>query len=67
MWQVIDPAKRLSLPGALVFFLLLSLVIITAMDIDFIADEAHIGGLVTGVLCGVIMAGFSRYRRGLKG
>jgi membrane associated rhomboid family serine protease len=37
------------------------------MDIDFIADEAHIGGLVTGVLCGVIMAGFSRYRRGLKG
>jgi len=67
MWQVIDPAKRLSLPGALVFFLLLSLVIITAMDIDFIADEAHIGGLVTGVLCGVIMAGFSRYRRGIKG
>jgi len=63
MWQVIDPAKGLSLPGALVFFLLLSLAIMTAMNIEFIADEAHIGGLATGMVCGIAAALFSRLRR----
>ena len=63
MWQMIDPAKRLSLPGVLVFFLLLSLVIMTAMNIDFIADEAHIGGLAAGIICGIAAALFSRLRR----
>lgn len=65
MWQVIDPAKKLSLPGALVFFLLLSLIVMTAMNIDFIADEAHIGGLATGMACGIAVAMFSRLRRNM--
>ena len=63
LWQFIDPQKRLALPGALIFFLLLTLFIMTAIDLDFVADEAHIGGLITGALCGVITAGASRFKR----
>lgn len=66
MWQLFDPQKRLSLPGALVFFLLLSLVVITAMDLDFIADEAHIGGLLAGILYGATCATISRIGRSRK-
>jgi len=63
LWQFIDPRKKLALPGALIFFLLLTLFVMTAIDLDFIADEAHIGGLLTGVLYGAIAAGISRIRR----
>jgi GlpG protein len=63
LWQFIDPRKNLVLPGALIFFLLLTLFIMTAIDLDFVADEAHIGGLLTGVFYGAIAAGISRIRR----
>jgi len=63
MWQLIDPAKRLALPGALVVFLLISLVIMTAIDLAMIADEAHIGGLVAGAVFGALTALFSRIKR----
>jgi GlpG protein len=63
MWQLFDPRKRLALPGALIFFLLLSLVVMTAIDLDFIADEAHIGGMLSGVLYGAVTATVSRIRR----
>lgn len=63
LWQLIDPAKSLALPGALVIFLLLSLVVMTAIDLEMIADEAHIGGLVAGAVFGAISAVFSRIRR----
>jgi len=63
MWQLFDPRKRLALPGALIFFLLLSLVVMTAIDLDFIADEAHIGGMLSGVLYGAVTATVSRILR----
>ena len=63
LWQFIDPQKRLALPGSLIFFLLLTLFVMTAIDLDFVADEAHISGLITGALYGLIAAGISRYRR----
>ncbi len=63
MWQLFDPKKNLSLPGPLIFFLLLSLVIITVINLDFIADEAHIGGLLTGVVYGAFAATISRLAR----
>ena len=63
MWQLFDPGKRLALPGALVFFILLSLLIITLMNLEFIADEAHIGGLLTGVVYGAVVATISRIGR----
>src|SRR5690606_37397133 len=45
MWQLLDPAKGLALPWNLIFFMLLSLLVMTALDLDFIANEAHLGGL----------------------
>jgi len=63
MWQLFDPKKNLSLPGPLIFFLLLSLVVITVINLDFIADEAHIGGLLTGVVYGAFTAIISRLAR----
>ncbi len=63
MWQLFDPQKQLSLPGALIFFLLLSLIVISVINLDFIADEAHIGGLLTGVVYGAFTATISRLAR----
>ena len=63
MWQLFDPGKGLGLPGALIFFLLLTLVVMTVIDLDFIADEAHIGGILTGVVCGALTATVSRMMR----
>lgn len=64
MWQLFDSRKGLALPGALIFFLLLSLIVMTAINLDFIADEAHIGGLFTGVVYGALTATISRIGRG---
>ena len=47
----------------MIFFLLLSLVVITVINLDFIADEAHIGGLLTGVVYGAFTATISRLAR----
>jgi len=63
MWQLFDSRKGLSLPGPLIFFFILSLVIMTAIDLDFIADEAHIGGILSGVLYGATTATISRILR----
>lgn len=66
MWQLFDPAKKLNLPGSLVFFMLLSLAILTFMGLDFIADSAHVGGLLCGVVYGAVVATISRVQRSLK-
>ncbi len=63
MWQLFDPAKGLNLPGALIFFMLLSLLIITLLGLDMIADAAHVGGLVCGLVYGASVAIISRIRR----
>lgn len=63
MWQMFDPRKGMALPGALIFFLLFFLIVFTIIDLDFIADEAHIGGLLTGVVYGALTATFSRIAR----
>ncbi len=63
MWQLFDPAKGLGLPGALIFFLLLTLVVMTVINLDFIADEAHIGGILMGVVYGALTATISRIAR----
>lgn len=66
MWQLFDPAKKLGLPGALIFFMLLSLLLITAMSLENIADAAHIGGLLCGVVYGASVATASRIQRALR-
>ncbi|MBN4053578.1 rhomboid family intramembrane serine protease [Haliea sp. AH-315-K21] len=63
MWQLFDPAKGLGLPGNLVFFMLLALIILTFIGLESIADTAHIAGLLCGVVYGAVVATISRIRR----
>lgn len=65
MWQLFDPAKGLGLPGNLVFFMLLALIILTMLGLDSIADTAHIAGLLCGVLYGATVSTISRIQRAL--
>lgn len=62
MWQLFFPQKRLALPGALIFFFLLMLVVMTLINLEFVADEAHIGGLLAGVVYGAFTATIGRIR-----
>jgi GlpG protein len=63
MWQLIDPRKGLSLPSSLIWFMVISLVVMTLLDLPFIADEAHIGGFVAGIVYGAGTAIASRVLR----
>jgi GlpG protein len=63
MWQLFDPRSGLWLPGSLILFMLLSLVLMWGLGLSMIANQAHIGGLLAGVLFGAILATFSRIRR----
>jgi GlpG protein len=63
MWQLFDPRKGLSLPASLIWFMLISLVIMTLLDLQMIANEAHIGGFLAGILYGALTAIISRMRR----
>ncbi len=65
MWQLFDPAKGLGLPGNLVFFMLLALIILTTMGLEGIADTAHVAGLLCGVVYGASTATISRIQRAL--
>ena len=66
MWQLFDPDKKLSLPPSLVFFMLLSLGIMTMIGFKQVADFAHVGGLLCGVVYGATVATVSRIQRALK-
>lgn len=63
MWQLIEPLKGLSLPSSLIWFMVISLVVMAVLDLPFIADEAHIGGFVAGILYGAGTAIASRVMR----
>lgn len=66
MWQLFDPRKGLALPGSLILFMLLSLVLMTALGLSMIANAAHLGGFFSGVLYGAIAATVSRILRTTK-
>lgn len=67
MWQLFDPAKGINIPGNLVFFMLLALIILTMLGLDSIADTAHIAGLLAGVVYGATVATVSRIQRATQG
>lgn len=66
MWQLFDPAAGLRLPRALIGFMLLSLVVMTLLELDMIANEAHLGGFLGGIVLGAAVATISRVRRRLR-
>jgi GlpG protein len=63
MWQLFDPGKGLGLPASLIIFMLLSLLIMTALGLSMIANAAHLGGFLCGILCGALVATMSRVLR----
>ena len=65
MWQLFDPRAGLGLPGSLIIFMLLSLVIMTMLGLSMIANAAHLGGFLAGILYGAITATLSRIKRAL--
>ena len=67
MWQLIDPRKGLSLPASLIWFMLISLVVMTVLNLGFIANEAHMGGFIAGILFGGSSAIVSRLLRTTTG
>jgi rhomboid protease GlpG len=65
MWQLFDPRAGLGLPGSLIIFMLLSLAIMTALGLSAIANAAHMGGFLAGILYGAITATVSRIKRAI--
>ncbi len=66
MWQLFDPRKGLALPGSLIWFMVISLGIMTLLDLRMIANEAHLGGFMAGVIYGATTATLSRVLRAVK-
>lgn len=66
MWQLFDPRKGLALPGSLIWFMVISLGIMTLLDLRMIANEAHLGGFMAGILYGATTATLSRVLRAVK-
>ncbi|MEX2365830.1 MAG: rhomboid family intramembrane serine protease [Pseudohongiellaceae bacterium] len=66
MWQLFDPDKHLALPPAMIFIMLIFLVLMSYINLEFVADAAHIAGLLCGVLYGAVTATASRVHRALK-
>ncbi|HHX81849.1 MAG TPA: rhomboid family intramembrane serine protease [Pseudomonadaceae bacterium] len=62
MWQLFNRAAGLWLPRALIGFFLLSLLIMTWLQLDMIANEAHLGGFLAGMLFGALTASIGRLR-----
>jgi GlpG protein len=63
MWQLFDPRRGLSLPTSLIIYMLASLALFTYLGLGMIANAAHMGGFLTGVVYGAATATWSRTRR----
>lgn len=60
MWQLFNPRKGLNLPTSLIIFMLLSLAVFTYLGLSMIANAAHMGGFLTGIVYGAATATWSR-------
>jgi GlpG protein len=67
MWQLIDPRKGLALPKSLIWFMIASLAIMTILNLRIIANEAHMGGFIAGIVFGAVAALTSRLGRTIGG
>ena len=66
MWQLFDPRKGLNLPRSLVIYMLAMLALFTYLDLDMIANAAHMGGFLAGIVYGALVATISRIRRAMQ-
>ncbi len=66
MWQVVDPRSGLALPKSLIIFMLVSLVAMTLLQLNIIANEAHLGGFLAGVVYGAATATIKRVGRSMS-
>lgn len=66
MWQLFDPKKGLNLPVSLIVFMLISLAVMTYLGLSMIANAAHMGGFLTGIVYGALMATLSRIARATR-
>jgi GlpG protein len=66
MWQLFHPYAGLRLQGPLIAFMLLSLVVMTLLELDMIANEAHLGGFLCGIVYGAATATISRIKQGRR-
>ena len=62
-WKLIDPGKGITLPTSILLYMVGVVVVMAFIDLDMIADTAHIAGLLTGALLGIVLAVFSRFGR----
>ncbi len=63
MWQWQFPYGRLRLPPAMIGVLLLALVLMEVVASSWIASAAHVGGLLSGMVAGLLIAGYFKVRR----
>jgi GlpG protein len=56
IWQLMFSRSRLRLPGAMIMFFLVALVLMEVLASSWIATAAHVGGLVSGMVAAAVLA-----------
>jgi GlpG protein len=65
MWQTLRPRSQLRLPLPMIMVFLVALVLMEILASSMIASAAHLGGLIAGMLCGLVLgAVFKRVGNG---
>lgn len=62
MWQTVQPQSVLRLPTAMIMVFLVALILMGVLASAMIATAAHLGGLFSGMLVGVVLGMLSRRR-----
>lgn len=62
MWQTVQPQSALRLPTAMIMVFLVALVLMGVLASGMIATAAHLGGLLSGMLAGVVLGKLLSHR-----
>ncbi len=64
MWRSLAPRAGITIPRSLIGFMLISLILMTVLNLSMIANEAHLAGFIAGMAMGAVSA--LRYRISLN-